>query len=138
MSSKEALQEDLKTVQAMEGNMRKKLKYVASRIKSMETVTVCGVPAVNINRPSDTFNTAFGGDIGPESAESVYSYYAERKLPMAWWVGPSSASEASSHALIEAGFDHDELDIGMVCKLEGVPDEYDLESDLSVVMCDSP
>jgi len=123
MSSNGTIEVDKKVIDAMETNMKAKLQYVASRCNAMETLEICSVPAVNIHRPSDTFNTAFGGAIDQKTADAVFAYYKERELPMAWWVGPNSASASTSQALTQAGFAHDELDIGMVCDLAAVPDQ---------------
>ena len=52
----------------IEENMRSKLRYVASKLKGMETKEVGTVSLVDTHLDSDTFNTAFGGHISQEEA----------------------------------------------------------------------
>lgn len=119
----------------MENNMREKLKYVASKLGTMRTENIKGVSVVDTALPSDTFNTAFGGQITDEVAKEVFSYYKKNNQPMAWWIGPNSDSELTNKDLEDAGFTRDELDIGMVCDLTQVADDYQSPEGLTIHKC---
>ncbi|KAF8818620.1 hypothetical protein [Rickettsia endosymbiont of Cardiosporidium cionae] len=42
-------------------------------------------------------------------------YYLQKKLPVAWWIGPFSAQNKDLESnMQEAGFVHDELNIGCI------------------------
>lgn len=132
------LSEDEKAISEMENNLREKLKYVASKLNSMQVENIQGVSVVDSGLLSDTFNTAFGGQIKEETALEVFSYYKKNNLPMAWWIGSSSASVFVDKCLEKAGFFHDEIDIGMVCDLTQVIDHYELPEELTIVKCLTP
>jgi ribosomal protein S18 acetylase RimI-like enzyme len=124
-------------IKAMESNMLQKLKYVANHIDTMEVLTINSTQVVNCAMPSDTFNTAFGGDIDNETACKVMDYYKRKHYPMAWWVGPGSQNQDLEKILSSAGFVHDELDIGMVCDLKhAVLDRKQVEG-LRIQACDT-
>lgn len=109
------LVEDKESLMEMENNMREKFKYVASKLDTMRTENIKGISVVNTTLSSDTFNTAFGGHIEDHIAQEIFLYYKKTNQPMAWWIGPSSASEYTQKCLEKAGFVLNELDVGMVC-----------------------
>lgn len=132
------LSEDKTVIAEMENNMREKLKYVPSKLSVMRTENVNGISVVDTALPSDTFNTAFGGQITGEAAKKVFSYYKKNNQPMSWWIGPSSASALADKCLKNAGFAHDELDIGMVCDLTQIADNYQSPENLIIFKCTTP
>lgn len=122
-------------VDAMEENMRQKLKYIPSSLSSMAVETIGSVSIVDSALPSDTFNTAYGGEISEEVAKEVYNFYKKRNAPMAWWVGPSSTNGREKQALEEAGFLHSEHDVGMACDLTALKSDYCSPEELEIVEC---
>ena len=132
------LLENEKVIADMEDNMREKLRYVASKLPIMSTEQIKEVSVVDSALPSDTFNTAFGGQIDENVAREVFSYYRKNEQPMAWWVGPTSSSKDTDRYLESAGFLHDELDIGMACDLTQVAQDYQFPEKLSVRKCVTP
>lgn len=132
------LSEDEKVIAEMENNMREKLKYVASKMSSMCVENIKGVSVVDTTLPSDTFNTAFGGQIRDDVTQEIFSYYKKNNRPMAWWVGPNSVSDFTDKCLGNAGFTHDELDIGMVCDLTQLIDDCQPPEKLTIHQCTTP
>ncbi len=57
---------------------------------------------------------------------------------MAWWIGPNSASDVTNKCLDNAGFVCNELDIGMVCDLIQVVDNYRFPERLVIRKCTTP
>lgn len=131
------LLEDKKNLMEIENNMREKLKYVASKLHTMRTENIKGVSVVDTALSSDTFNTAFGGQIEDHIAQKVFLYYKKTNQPMAWWIGPNSASEYTEKCLENAGFVLNELDIAMVCHLAQVMDEQS-PGKLTIRQCITP
>lgn len=131
------LLEDKKSLMEMENNMREKLKYVASKLHNMRTENIKGVSVVDTALSSDTFNTAFGGQIEDHIAQEVFLYYKKTNQPMAWWIGPSSTSEHTEKCLEKAGFVLNELDIGMVCHLAQIIESQSPEK-LTIRQCVTP
>ena len=97
------------------------MKYIAEKIPSMHVETLQNASLVDSKLPSDTFNTAFGGTVDKKLATKVLAYYKQNNQPMAWWIGPSSASTLSHTYLEQAGFTQDEDSIGMSCDLTLTP-----------------
>lgn len=103
----------------MEYNMRQKLKYIPSKISTMRVNNIRQTLVVDSGMATDTFNTAYGGVVTQTVSNRVMQYYLQKKLPMAWWIGPFSArNEDLEKNMQDAGFVHDELNIGMFCDLE--------------------
>ncbi len=94
---------------------------------------------VDSGMPTNTFNTAYGGIVTQKVADDVMQYYLKRKLPMAWWIGPSSAKNKDLEKNMQgAGFVKDELDIGMYCDLNKndlksyeIPDNFKIKECLN-------
>lgn len=122
----------------MENNMREKLKYVAARHPSMKVKKIADISIVDSNLPSDTFNTAFGGKIDEKSAKEIFNYYMKRKLPMAWWLGPSSIGKEAHDNLERACFTHDEIDIGMLCDTTEEIQDCIMPAGLTIRTCHTP
>ncbi len=122
-------------VAEMEDNMRKKLRYIASKLSSMHTAAIQGVSIVDAALSSDTFNTAFGGEITEKTAKEVFSYYKKRSQPASWWIGPSAESTWASGYLQSAGFVLDEVDVGMVCDLDQMKDFYKWPENFTIRRC---
>ncbi|KTD35191.1 GNAT family N-acetyltransferase [Legionella israelensis] len=120
----------------MENNMREKLAYIPARHPKMDVIEIGSTLVVNSALPSDTFNTAFGGQIDGSTAKRVFDYYREKNFPMAWWVGPSSQTEYTDETLQAAGFNHDEYDVGMVANLLSLP-EYSYPGQLEIKQCET-
>lgn len=120
-------------IKMMEVNMRSKLSYIPKVHPTMEATELNSVCVSNCGMASDTFNTAFGGQVSKEEADSVYEYF--RDNPMAWWISPSSESQQSQANLETAGFRHDEHDVGMVCDLTHLPTDYEPPKQLEIVRC---
>lgn len=103
----------------MERNMHQKLQYIPSKISTMLINNIEQTLVVDSGMATDTFNTAYGGVVTKTVANDVMQYYLQKKLPMAWWIGPFSAqNEDLENNMQDAGFVHDELDIGMYCDLD--------------------
>ena len=102
----------------MESNMHLKLQYIPSKLSSMFINNIDQTLVVDSGMLTDTFNTAYGGIVTQKVANEVMQYYLQRKLPMAWWIGPFSAQNKDLEKNMQAaGFAKDELDIGMYCDL---------------------
>lgn len=97
--------------------MREKLCYIPKVHLDMIVTEVNSTLVVDSGLPSDTFNTAFGGTIDEETALNVFNFYTNKQYPCAWWVGPSSDSKDATSNLKNAGFEHNEYDVGMVANL---------------------
>ena len=123
------------TIRDMEANLRKKLQHIPACHKNMHSIAINTTLVVNSNMPSDTFNTAYGGIITVATAKKVFDYYQSNKLPMAWWLGPSSQSTTSNQILKNSGFRFDEHDIGMVCDLKKLKN-FRIKSSLSIKACE--
>lgn len=104
-------------LRVMENNMREKLCYIPKVHLDMIVTEVNSTLVVDSGLPSDTFNTAFGGTIDEETALNVFNFYTNKQYPCAWWVGPSSDSKDATSNLKNAGFEHNEYDVGMVANL---------------------
>ncbi|MDR0773487.1 MAG: GNAT family N-acetyltransferase [Wolbachia pipientis] len=124
-------------IKNMENNIYKKLQYIPSKITTMSIGKIGQTLLVSSGMPSDTFNTAYGGVITSELADNVMKYYLNEKMPMAWWIGPSSAQNSNLEVSMKsAGFVHDELDVGMYCDLQDLSlDEYSLPAELFIKQC---
>jgi len=81
-------------IKAIEKNFLEKFIYFVSRTQGMEVVKINNIFLSNSNLRSDTFNTAIGGNVKDndfkKQAKEVRDYFTDKKLPMAWWCGPSS------------------------------------------------
>lgn len=126
-------------ITSMEDNMYHKLQYIPSKINTMHVDKIGDTLVVNSGLPSDTFNTAYGGKISQQRAERVMEYYLSRKMPMVWWIGPSSAHDENIEGDIEsAGFVYDEYDVGMYCDLNSTNlGKYAHPDDLKVIQCNN-
>ena len=78
-------------IYAIEQNLNQKLQYLPLSIYNMFVDNIGETKVVDSGMPTDTFNTAYGGIVTQKVANDVMQYYVQRKLPMAWWIGPSSA-----------------------------------------------
>jgi len=105
-------------IHAIEQNLNQKLQYLPSSIHNMFVDNIEQTKVVDSGMPTDTFNTAYGGIVTQKVAKDVMQYYLQRKLPMAWWIGPSSEKNKDLEKnMQDAGFKKDELDVGMYCDL---------------------
>jgi len=135
MSEYTVLPDDQTIITEMEHNLRDKLKYVASKLSDMRIDSIAGVSVVDSALPSDTFNTAFGPPQTEKVAASIFARYKHSGQPMAWWIGPSAASEDTNILLSNAGFAYVDLDIGMACELQHVPTAYRAVDKLAIRRC---
>tara|TARA_R110002072_G_scaffold271344_1_gene431322 strand:- start:4201 stop:5010 length:810 start_codon:yes stop_codon:yes gene_type:complete len=134
-SGKINIQDKTAVICSMENNMLHKLKYIPSKINSMDVTEIGSTLVVDSNLPSDTFNTAFGGLINNQVTLDVMQYYKNNKQPMAWWIGPSSQVDTTNNHLETAGFIHDEFDVGMVCDITLVENQYKKADNLEIKKC---
>lgn len=103
---------------AMERNIRSKLQYIPSKVNSMNVKKFGDTLVVDSGMPSDTFNIAYGGSIDIKIANDIRTHFANKKLPMAWWVGPEAQAKYDVKSVMKkSGFVHDEYDVGMICDL---------------------
>jgi ribosomal protein S18 acetylase RimI-like enzyme len=100
-----------------EHNLQLKLGAVSRQIPNATIATLDSVQVVNSGFTSDTFNTAFGGDISELVAQAVKQYYRDIASPMAWWLGPSSLTSQHQAILESCGFTLSERHVGMTCQL---------------------
>lgn len=126
-------------IRDMEQNMMEKLRYIPSKISTMQVAHIEQTLVVDSGMKSDTFNTAYGGVVTKSVAQGVMHYYTQNKQPMAWWIGPSSSAyddlEENMH---EAGFIQDERDVGMFCDLnEYTLRPYPIPEMLTIIECSS-
>lgn len=133
--SKDLLSNKIQLISVMEANMRAKLSYIQQRQADMEVSHIDETLVTDCGMPSDTFNTAFGGNITEGSAKEVFDFYKQKNHPAAWWLGPSSNNETSQAHLSAAGFQHDEHDVGMACDLTDVEVKYDHPEGLEIKVC---
>lgn len=126
-----------KLITAIEHNMHAKLQYIPSKIESMNVINCGKTLVVDSGMPSDTFNTAYGGSIDSKTAAEVGAYYRNKQFPMAWWVGPEAESKYDVKTVMEdAGFIHDEHDVGMLCDLKNLElPNYTLPEGLKITQC---
>lgn len=122
-------------LQSLETNIREKLRYFALKFNMMETHDIGGVSVVDTGIPSNTLNTAYGGEISKSTAEEVYDYYHENDQPMSLWVGPNSTSEDDKCELEETGFQCEDHEIGMACNLQNIPVGYTKPPELVIRQC---
>lgn len=121
----------------MENNMRAKLRFIPTIHPDMNVTEFNSTLIVDSGLPSDTFNTAFGGTIDEETAQHVFNFYTNKHHPCAWWVGPSSDSEMTTSNLKNAGFEHDECDVGMVANLTLLKDLKRSPDGLHIKKCET-
>ena len=83
MLKESALRDPALMIDRMEHNMKHKLQYVAQRHPHMSVTLFGDTQVIDSSLPSDTFNTAYGGEITSESAQQVFAFYQEKNFPMA-------------------------------------------------------
>ena len=122
-------------VRDIEHNICQRMQYVQSRTASMKVHNINETLCVNSGLEVDIFNKSYGGVITEEVANNVMQYYLQRKLPMAWWVGPSSTQHKDwDKNMQNAGFVRSVMDVGMhydvdkhVLEPRTIPDELVIE-----------
>jgi len=68
-----------------------------------------------------------------KQAKEVRDYFTDKKLPMAWWCGPSSLIGKDNQILLELGFVNEEMDVCMAADLENISTGFLSEnSDLDI------
>lgn len=101
----------------------------------MRVTEVNSTQVVDSGLPSDTFNTAFGGAIDEKTAQQIFNFYTNKQYPCAWWIGPSSNSENVTSHLKNAGFKHEEYDVGMVANMTQLKELARPPSGLHIKKC---
>ena len=102
----------------IESNLHQKLQYIPSKLPDMSIKNISQTLVVDSGMLTDAINAAYGGIITERVAKDVMQYYLQRKLPMAWWLGPSSEKNKDlENNMRVSGFAHNKLDIGMYCDL---------------------
>lgn len=126
-----------KVIEEMEENFLEKVCYFASYLPQMEVSDIDGIIISNSNIPSDTFNIAMGGKLKEETSNKtisrISSYFADKKLPMAWWFGPNSHHRDHQKNLERAGFSYDEYDVGMAMQLNQLNENYSYPKGLEIL-----
>ena len=120
----------------VERNLQQKLGAVSKQIPNGTIATLDTVQVVNSGFTSDTFNTAFGGDICESVVQVVQQYYRDIASPMAWWLGPSSLT-GQHHTILEScGLCLNEQAVGMTCHLHNHDYvDLDLSPGFSIKRC---
>ncbi|MCK4265211.1 GNAT family N-acetyltransferase [Candidatus Babeliales bacterium] len=122
----------------IENNLKEKLLYFPSKIKSMQVTTIDNMSLIDSKLSSNTFNAICDGTITKELAQQVVDYYQKINSPMAWWIGPNSQKNDTDEVLKSAGLVHDETDVGMFCDLSKIPDSYPMPKTLKIKICKTP
>lgn len=122
----------------VERNLQHKLGAVSKQIHCATIATLDTVQVVNSSFKSDTFNTAFGGDISTPVVQVVQQYYRDIGSPMAWWLGPSSLTNQHHTILESCGLCLNEQAVGMTCQLHNHDQSnFHLPSGFSIKRCAS-
>lgn len=84
----------------------------------------CGITQIDAAVASDTFNVVCGGDftdlaITPK-VSLIVQYYTAKQYPFAWWIGPSSRSNAAHEILVHSGLTHAETEVGMAADAQDI------------------
>lgn len=137
MQKLKSLDDKQQVIRALEKNFLDKLTYFASKLKGMELKKIDNIYLSNTNLKSDTFNTAIGGNVNENNfkqyAKEVRDYYVRRKLPMAWWCGPTTGIGKDHPILLDLGFINEEFDVCMAVNLDNLPSEiYSINNDLDI------
>lgn len=120
----------------VERNLQQKLGAVSKQIPNGTIATLDTVQVVNSGFTSDTFNTAFGGDISEPVVQAVKQYYCDIDSPMAWWLGPSSLTGQHQAIFESCGFTLNERAVGMTCQLINHDNtDLDLPPGFSIKRC---
>ncbi len=105
-------------IYTIEQNLNQKLQYLPSSINNMFVDNIGQTKVIDSGMPTDIFNTAYGGIVTQKVANDVMQYYMQRKVPMAWWIGPySSKNNGLEIYMKNAGFILDRKVNGMYLNL---------------------
>jgi ribosomal protein S18 acetylase RimI-like enzyme len=100
----------------MSENIGGKFAALTRQLPDMRLHHLGSLQCVDCGRQSDTFNTIFGMPRFQEDIASVTQYYSQRNLPASWWFSKPLAVNVSE-SLRQAGWVHEETDVGMFLSL---------------------
>lgn len=95
----------------MSENIAGKFSYLASQLPGMKVKHLNGLQYVDCGRQSDTFNTVLGTPASTDDIAQITRYYQQMNRPAAWWF--SEPTTAYAQALRQAGWEHEENEVGM-------------------------
>lgn len=113
----------------LEQNFLAKVRYLPSLCPSMRLVTLPSTPtpaivAVDSTMASDTFNVVTtlptSMPFALEDIHTILAYFEQRRLPFAWWVGPSALEQHLDQQLAACGLTLMETEQGMALSLTAV------------------
>lgn len=124
---------DLEIDPYMLRNISGKFSYLARRLPDMKVYNYNGLQYVDCGRGSDTFNTVFGIPTTESDINYITDYYHQRNTPAAWWFAESTS--AISPFLEQAGWKHEEDDVGMYLPLDILMNSHSKSELLRIETC---
>src|SRR5579862_9892526 len=100
---------------------------LAANCPGAEVARECGTTLVTFPYRHPLYNFGCQSSIKPgeegATIEHVSRFFADRELPWAWQIGPSTVPSDLAMRLVESGFTTSYANPGMILDLAGDPDE---------------
>lgn len=120
----------------MEENLADHLAFLPRYLQSGKVYDEPDLQLADSGVPCDTFNTVCGTRLAPVDAETrvtwAIEYFAAKRFPFAWWVGPHSTPRDLGTRLEAHGLRHAERESAMVLNLLARADDLPGPDDLRI------
>ncbi len=116
--------------------------WAVDRTPGMESRVSTRLVIADSGLPCDTFNFVCRARLDRETAEEVaagaVTYFAERRRPFSWWVGPADRPRTLGPVLERLGLERAETELAMALPLDSLADDIRPVTGLEVRRVSSP